>query len=353
MAWKGREKATKELYGCWEQSFQMLYNWRAEVLKRSPGSVIEIDVKKVDGQVYFHRFFCALKPCIDGFKEGCRPYFSIDSSALNGRWNGHIASAAAIDGHNWMYLIAFGFIDGETEDNWTWFMRHLKNALGEMPVLAVCTDACKGLENSVAVVFPQAEQRECFRHLMQNFIKRYSGEAFSKMYLAARTYRKRVFEYFFNQVLEASDDVKVWLEKHHKLKWMRCAFNPNIKCDYITNNLAECLNNWIRDIKHLPVHELADKLYEMIMVLWEKRRRIGSRLFGKILPAVIQQLKAKTRGLGHLTVVKADSVSAHVWDSSSTHNRHVVKSHLHECTCLEWQHTGKPCQHALALIASQ
>ena len=26
-------------------------------MKRSPGSIIEIDVKVVDGQVYFHRFF--------------------------------------------------------------------------------------------------------------------------------------------------------------------------------------------------------------------------------------------------------------------------------------------------------
>lgn len=26
---------------------------------------------------------------------------------------------------------------------------------------------------------------------------------------------------------------------------------------------------------------------------------------------------------------------------------------MHECSCLEWQHTGKPCQHALALITAQ
>ena len=46
----------------------------AEVLKRSPESVVEIEVLETDGNVYFHRFFCALKPCIDGFLEGCRPY---------------------------------------------------------------------------------------------------------------------------------------------------------------------------------------------------------------------------------------------------------------------------------------
>ena len=65
--WRGREKALAEVNGKWEESFEMLYRWKAEVLKRSPGSIVEIDVPEIDGNVYFHRFFCALKPCIDGF----------------------------------------------------------------------------------------------------------------------------------------------------------------------------------------------------------------------------------------------------------------------------------------------
>ena len=82
---RGRNIALREIFGSWEESFQMLFSWRAEVLKRSPGSVIEIDLKEVDGKVYFHRFFCALSPCIEGILEGCRPYLSVDSTALNGR----------------------------------------------------------------------------------------------------------------------------------------------------------------------------------------------------------------------------------------------------------------------------
>ncbi|WVZ96919.1 hypothetical protein U9M48_042499, partial [Paspalum notatum var. saurae] len=336
--WKGRQKALVELHGSWEESFQMLFNWRAEVMARSPGSVIEIDVKEEDGQVHFHKFFCALGPCIEGFLEGCRTYLSIDSTALNGRLNGHLAAATAIDGHNWMYPVAFGFIDGETEDNWVWFMTQLKRAIGDLPLLAVCTDACKGLENAVKKVFPQAEQRECFRHLMQNFIKRYGGEIFSRMYPIARAYRKEVSDYFYNQIVESSTEADTWLKTHHKLKWKRSSFNPAIKCDYVTNNIAEIFNNWVKDWKDLPMVELADKIRELIMFYTSLRRRIGAKLHGKILPAVLHQLEARTRGLGHLTVTQAGFFSAQVEDSSNTHNRH---------------HTGKPCQHALALITSQ
>jgi hypothetical protein len=41
---------------------------------------------------------------------GCRPYLSIDSTTLNGRWNGHLPSVTDADGHNWMYPIAFEFL---------------------------------------------------------------------------------------------------------------------------------------------------------------------------------------------------------------------------------------------------
>jgi len=57
----GRKIAMKELFGSWEESFQMLYNWRAEVLKHSPNSVIEIDVKTVDGEVYLSQVLLCFK----------------------------------------------------------------------------------------------------------------------------------------------------------------------------------------------------------------------------------------------------------------------------------------------------
>jgi hypothetical protein len=58
-------------------------------------------------------------------------------------WNGHMAAAIAIDGHNWMYPHAFGFIDCETTNNWTLFLNQLHEAKGNQPTLAICTDACK------------------------------------------------------------------------------------------------------------------------------------------------------------------------------------------------------------------
>ena len=211
------------------------------MMKQSPGSVVEIDVLEVDGEIYFHRFFCALKPCIDGFLEGCRPHLSVDATALNGRWNGHLAAAVAVDGHNWMYPVAYGFIAQETTVNWTWFMEQLKKAIGDLPLLAICSDACKGLENAVKNVFPNAEQRECFYHMVRNFKKRFRG--FGQIYPAARAYREDIFYDNIAKMVSGSPAPVQWLQANHKLLWYRCDFNPEIKCDYITSNIAESFNN--------------------------------------------------------------------------------------------------------------
>ena len=54
-------------------------------------------------------------------------------------------------------------------------MEQLAKALGPVEHLAIYIDACKGLEAAVKQVFPRVEQRECFRHLMENMKKRLCG----------------------------------------------------------------------------------------------------------------------------------------------------------------------------------
>jgi hypothetical protein len=109
---------------------------------------------------YILTVFMALEPCIQGFKGGCRPYLSIDSTILTSRWNGCLASATALDGHNWMFPVPFGLFQSESEENWEWFMRQLHRSIGDVSPLAISTDACKGLANVVWTVFPHAKQRE-------------------------------------------------------------------------------------------------------------------------------------------------------------------------------------------------
>ena len=107
-----------------------------------------------------------------------------------------MVSATGVDGHNWLYHIAYGVFDTETEDNWKWFMQNLHRAIRDPLGLVFCLDACKGLEKAMGAIFPHAENRECMRHLYQNFMKHYSCDVFTDhLYPAARSYIEGMFKW--------------------------------------------------------------------------------------------------------------------------------------------------------------
>jgi hypothetical protein len=194
-------------------------------------------------------------------------------------------------------------------------MMQLKRCLGPVSPFSIHTDACKGLEKAVKTVFPHAEQRECFGHMWMNLIKKFRGDDFGRMWPAARSYTSKTYLYHMDKIMAACGDnneFATWLENHHSLLWYRSGFNTAIKVDHI-NNLAESFNNWVKDLKDLPVHDMVDQIRIKIMRLWELRASLCRVLQGDKLPDVVQVLSTIAENLAicllrnlHYTVVKLE-----------------------------------------------
>ena len=78
-----------------------------------------------------------------------------------------------------MFPVAYRVLEVESEESWTWFLQNLRDLIGYPSGLVIQTDACKGLETAVEAVFPGVEHRECMRHLVQNFTKKFKGKVFT------------------------------------------------------------------------------------------------------------------------------------------------------------------------------
>jgi hypothetical protein len=121
MCGKTNKRQQLTYLGVRKKSFRMLYNYKAEIKLGSLGSIIEIDTPTIEGEVHFNKLFIALKPCIDGFLNGFRSYISIDLTHLNDNWNSQLVVFITLDDHNWMFLLVYGFIESENDDNWACF----------------------------------------------------------------------------------------------------------------------------------------------------------------------------------------------------------------------------------------
>ena len=74
-------------------------------------------------------------------------------------------------------------------------------------------------------------------------------------------------------------------------------FNSLSKVDYVTNNLAESFNNWIKIEKDRNLDDLMDVIRQKLMVKWNKRRKIVGKMDGKILPHIVKNLKERSINL--------------------------------------------------------
>ena len=157
---------------------------------------------------------------------------------------------------------------------------------------------------------------------------------------------------FFVYAPEAID----YLQEHHGRIWYRCGFaeDRDSKCDYLTNNVSESFNAQIKHLKGLHLHELVDRIRELIMEKRYIRKKLGQQWQEGILPSVMKDLNLISNNLKVVKVKVSDEDFAEVTLLDEWHNqrRHTVDLKNQNCSCREWQITGKPCKHALAWILS-
>jgi len=141
-------------------------------------------------------------------------------------------------------------------------------------------------------VFPEAEHRECMYHLVQNFKKRYSGKVFDEhLWASAYSWSPYMFDKHYQAMAAAKAEAMKYLQDTHKKLWTRSQFGTASKVDYVTNNLAESFNNWIKGEKQKHLDDLMDTIRQKILIKWNHRKRVATKFEGKILPHIVQKLK--------------------------------------------------------------
>jgi putative transposase len=104
--------------------------------------------------------------------EGEYPYLYLDGVVLKRSWAGEVRNVSVLvaigvgtDGHRQI----LGVAEGEKEDleGWRGFLRHLKDR-GLVGVRLIISDACRGLVEAAAELYPQAQWQRCIVHFYRN-----------------------------------------------------------------------------------------------------------------------------------------------------------------------------------------
>ncbi|KAJ4764337.1 hypothetical protein LUZ62_074712 [Rhynchospora pubera] len=161
-------------------------------------------------------------------------------------------------------------------------------------------------------------------------------------------------ENHLSEIKKASRQAFNYLMKHGL--WCRSKFSEVSKVDYVTNNISESFNNWIKDLKDLHVIEMLNQFRRRLMITFDRRRKVLKKLNGKIVPTVMKDLNEKSRctDVRRMTVSRAGDNCAEVSGTTTigTAWTQAVEIDKQQCTCRAWQISGKPCTHAIAFICT-
>ncbi|KAG5547704.1 hypothetical protein RHGRI_013410 [Rhododendron griersonianum] len=172
-AWKGVEKGRSEAFGDYDASFDELRWYREAVKNFDPESVFEIEVDTETNR--FKRLFVAFSACIYGFKH-LRPLLFVDGTFLKGNFKGSLLSASAKDGDKGLFPLCIGVADSESNENWLWFMKKLRDILdGDTRSIVFVSDRNAGIKAAVPRVFPTGFHGYCLYHLKNNLRGRLTG----------------------------------------------------------------------------------------------------------------------------------------------------------------------------------
>ena len=165
--------------------------------QKNPGTLTDF-VR--DGNKFKYAFF-AIGACLRGFKS-CRPVIAVDGAFLKTMYGGQLLCAITTDANSQSYPLAFGVVDYEFHASWIWFLRKLREAIGEdVPNLAFVSDRHVSIEQGLNIVYLSVPHGACYHHLKLNVQHKFKNDHCEhELYIAAYAFNERSFRAHFRQL---------------------------------------------------------------------------------------------------------------------------------------------------------
>ncbi|XP_073133697.1 protein FAR1-RELATED SEQUENCE 6-like [Henckelia pumila] len=160
----GKELALNTMMGDSVENFRKLPSFLKMIEKVNVGSFTDLEV---DEENRFKYMFLAYGACIMGYKF-MRKVVCIDGTFLKGKYDCVLLVATEQDGNHHQFLIAWGVVDKESSESWSWFLSRLKIIVEDDDELVIISDRHQGIINAVASLYNRAYHVFCMWHMSQN-----------------------------------------------------------------------------------------------------------------------------------------------------------------------------------------
>ncbi|KAK2648746.1 hypothetical protein Ddye_016235 [Dipteronia dyeriana] len=127
----------------------------------------------------------------------------------------------------------------------------------------------------------------CARHIYANFRKTYSTKKLKDLFWeASKAYDRHVFKRVMVDIGVVSIGAKAWLEEIEP----KHAFEQNIKCDHVNNNMTEAFNNLLGEYRVRTYLSLLEYIRRLVMTRFQQRKEDCTRWKNEFPPTVTKKI---------------------------------------------------------------
>ena len=214
-----------------------------------------------------------------------------------------------------LYPVAYAIVDSETESNWRFFLQCVSEVFSRYPMRHVTfiSDRNPGLLSAYPHVFPNNPHGFCFRHLVENLSKKYPSQSplhKSVPYLFMCCAYSRTPDSYETNLAKLKEEggsiVEDFLKDIPKESWCSAFFNGE-RFGEMTNNLAETFNNWVGDLKSLPIYDLNEGIRTKSMERIAERKERSKEWVTVLCPNMEKKLINNLAVGRHWRVMRSDT----------------------------------------------
>ncbi|RID74972.1 hypothetical protein BRARA_B02045 [Brassica rapa] len=349
---KAKSKVLRERKASHEKHFSRIWDYQAEIYLQNEGSTFEIETvprTTIGSKQRFYRLYICFRAQRESWKQTCRPIIGLDGAFLKWDIKGHLLAAVGRDGDNRIVPIAWAVVEIENDTNWDWFVRLLfvDLDLGDGQNVAVLLDKHR-LVKAVHTILPQAEHRQCAKHIMDNWKRDSHDQELQRLFWKiARSYT--IGEYTDNSEALKRFNLHAYnsLQNTNPESWSRAFFRIATCCNDNLNNLSESFNRTIREARRKPLLDLLEDIRRQCMVRNAKRSIIAGRLKTRFTKRAHCEIEKAINGSQHCIRYMARN---NLYEVEHNSVNYVVDMNEKTCSCRKWQMVGIPCAHAASVI---
>lgn len=350
-AWRGKERSMAALHGTYEEGFKLLPAYCEQIRKTNPGSIASVVATGQENS--FQRLFVSYRAAIYGFINACRPLLELDRVHLKGKYLGTLFCAAAIDADDQLFPLAIAVVDGESDENWMWFMSELRKLLGvntdSMPRLTILSERTIGMVDAVETHFPNAFHGFCLRFISENFRDTFKNSKLVNIFWnAVYALTTAEFETKISEMIQISQDVLPWLHHFNPQLWA-VAYFEGVRYGHFTLTVTELLYNWALECHELPIVQMMEHIRHQLASWFNERLNIAMLLTSILVPSAEKRISEAISDSRCYKVLRANEVE---FEIVSTERTNIVDIRNRVCSCRRWQLYGLPCAHAAAALIS-